>query len=163
MVGRAMMRLPRGLRIKLTGNAQASLPLSNGASLFFENIFAGDHSTFWQFFHFSMKGVISGSGRGHSYFPGFNLLSNLPRRENVSAGSFYSVAGNPGVGVLISDWSDGQFAPTVDRSEVSLVSDSIAVMARNTAGREYGRKTIAIITFMILLKITPGAMWATLS
>jgi hypothetical protein len=97
--------------IKLTGNAQASLPLSNGASLVFENIFAGDHSTFWQFFDFSMKGVISGSGRGADYGFDRDFLSNLPRRENVSAGRFYSVAGNPGIGVLISAWSDGQFAP----------------------------------------------------
>ncbi|PYK46170.1 MAG: hypothetical protein DME53_03345, partial [Verrucomicrobia bacterium] len=36
--------------IKLTGNAQASLPLSNGASLEFRNIFGG--STFLQHFHF---------------------------------------------------------------------------------------------------------------
>src|SRR5712691_7956044 len=70
--------------IELTGNAQASLPLSNGASLVFENIFAGDHSTFWQFFDFSMKGVISGSGRGADYGYDRDFLSNLPRRENVS-------------------------------------------------------------------------------
>jgi hypothetical protein len=97
--------------IKLTGNAKASLPLSNGASLFFENIFFGGHSTFWQFFHFSMKGVISGSGRGEDFGFDRNFLSNLPRQENVSAGRFYSVAGNPGYGVLISAWSDGNFAP----------------------------------------------------
>src|SRR5437773_9671285 len=47
--------------IKLTGNAQASLPLSNGASLVFENIFSG--STFLQHFYFSIKGVVSGSAR----------------------------------------------------------------------------------------------------
>ena len=88
--------------IQLTGNAQASLPLSNGASLVFENIFGGQHSTFWQFFHFSMKGVISGSA--HGYFPhgDFFNVSNLPPAENVSAGRFYSVAANPGIGALIS-------------------------------------------------------------
>jgi hypothetical protein len=32
-------------------------------------------------------------------------------RENVSAGNFSSVAGNPAWGVLISNWSDGQFSP----------------------------------------------------
>ena len=95
--------------IRLTGNAQASLPLSNGASLVFKNIFSGD--TFLQFFYFSMKGVTSGSARGDSYFPGFNFVSKLPSGENVSAGRFYSVAGNPGIGVLIYAWSDGQFAP----------------------------------------------------
>src|SRR6266436_3456942 len=47
------------VNIKLTGNAQASLPLSNGASLEFRNIFGG--STFLQHFHFYVKGVISGS------------------------------------------------------------------------------------------------------
>ena len=95
--------------IKLTGNAQASLPLSNGASLVFENTF---ESTFVQNFHFLMKGVISGSAR--SYFPasfGRNFLSDLPSGENVSAGRFGSVTGNPGIGVLIHDWSNGAFAP----------------------------------------------------
>src|SRR5215510_4286227 len=56
--------------------------------------------------------------------------------------------------------------PTVDRSEVLLVSDSIPVTARNTAGREYKRRTLssmASIAFMTLLKITLGGMWATLS
>ena len=48
--------------IKLTGNAHASLPLSNGASLFFQNIFG---STFVQTFTFLMKGVISGSARAY--------------------------------------------------------------------------------------------------
>jgi hypothetical protein len=95
--------------IKLTGNAQASLPLSNGASLVFENISPG--STFWQDFNFLIDGVISGSARGDDFGSGRNFVSNLPRRENVSAGRFYSVKGNPGYGVLISNWSDGQFAP----------------------------------------------------
>ncbi len=95
--------------IALTGYARASLPLSNGASLFFEN-FGG--STFWQHFYFLMKGVISGSARAYAQgFSGFNLLSNLPSGENVSAGRFGSVAGNPGYGVLIANWSDGAFAP----------------------------------------------------
>jgi hypothetical protein len=95
--------------IKLTGNAQASLPLSNGASFFFFNIFG---STFVQTFTFLMKGVISGSARGYFQgFGGFNELSNLPPGENVSAGRFLSVAGNPGYGVLIAHWSDEAFAP----------------------------------------------------
>src|SRR5215471_6076586 len=67
--------------IKLTGNAQASLPLSNGASLEFRNIFGG--STFLQHFHFYLKGVIAGSARG--YFQSAsglrNWLSDLPPRE----------------------------------------------------------------------------------
>src|ERR1051326_7592556 len=50
--------------IELTGNAQATLPLSNGASLVFENIYGG--TFFLQHFHFLMKGVISGSAR--TYF-----------------------------------------------------------------------------------------------
>ncbi|HEY2713776.1 MAG TPA: hypothetical protein VGI60_14775 [Chthoniobacterales bacterium] len=95
--------------IKLTGNAQASLPLSNGASLVFKNIFRG--STFVQWFEFLIKGATSGSARGRSYGFGIPFLSNLPSGEAVSAGKFSSVAGNPPWGVLISDWSDGQFSP----------------------------------------------------
>jgi hypothetical protein len=94
--------------IKLTGNAQASLPLSNGASLVFENIYGGSY--FVQDFHFLMKGVISGSARG--YFHSFDraFLSNLRSRENVSAGEFLSVAGNPSYGVLFTSLY-GRFAP----------------------------------------------------
>jgi hypothetical protein len=96
--------------IKLTGNARASLPLSNGASLFFENIDPG--STFWQDFDFAIKGVVSGSARAYeSGLFGRAFVTNLPSRVNVSAGRFLSVAGNPGFGILISNWSDGQFAP----------------------------------------------------
>src|SRR5438874_7954091 len=96
--------------IALTGYARASLPLSNGASLVFEN-FGG--STFWQHFDFLMKGVISGSARAYAHTSGgFNELSNLPSGANVSAGEFGSVAGNPGYGVLIANWSDGAFAPS---------------------------------------------------
>ena len=94
--------------IKLTGNAQASLPLSNGASLLFEN-FGG--STFWQNFDFLIKGVINGSARAYFHGGNFNELSNLPQGQNVSAGRFYSVAGDPGYGALIANWSDGAFAP----------------------------------------------------
>jgi hypothetical protein len=95
--------------IKLTGNAQASLPLSNGASLYFENINFG--STFVQFFFFSIKGVISGSARGSDQHYDRIFLHNLPQGENVSAGRFYSVAGHPDHGVLFTNWSDGEFAP----------------------------------------------------
>ncbi len=92
--------------IKLTGNAQVSLPLSNGASLVFENIFSG--STFLQHFYLSIKGVVSGSareGRIHSW------LLDLPSGENVSAGTFGSVAGNPDHGIIFTFWSDGYFQP----------------------------------------------------
>jgi MYXO-CTERM domain-containing protein len=91
--------------IQLTGNAQVSLPLSNGASLVFQNIFGG--STFLQDFYLLIRGVIFGSGR-ESFR---HWLSNLPRRENVSGGNFYSVAGNPDHGVIFTFWSDGQFEP----------------------------------------------------
>jgi hypothetical protein len=95
--------------IKLTGNAHASLPLSNGASLFFQNIFG---STFVQTFTFLMKGVISGSARAYGQgFSGFVFVSNLPQGESVSAGEFFSVAGNPGFGALFTFLSDGRFAP----------------------------------------------------
>lgn len=118
--------------IELTGNAQATLPLSNGASLFFANIDAG--STFWQFFNFSIKGAISGSARGNSYFPGFNFLSDLPWRANVLAGRFYSVAGNPGIGVLITNWSDGQFAPP----EFSRLRGFVGFRFNTGNGTQYG-------------------------
>ena len=100
--------------ITLTGNAQARLPLSNGASLIFKNISGG--TTFLQDFYFVMKGVISGSGRGYfSTAQGHRkFLSNLRGGENVSAGNFYSVTGYPGHGVLISFFSDGAFAPVND-------------------------------------------------
>jgi hypothetical protein len=94
------------VNIKLTGNAQASLPLSNVASLFFENTFKG--STFLQNFRFAIKGAISGSareGRRHHW------LSDLSSRENVSGGRFYSVAGNPDHGIIFTFWSDGYFQP----------------------------------------------------
>jgi hypothetical protein len=94
--------------IKLKGHARATLPLSNGASLVFENKDPG--STFWQDFDFVITGAISGSARP-VYGSRFIFLANLPARENVSAGSFSSVAGHPNIGVLISNWSDGQFSP----------------------------------------------------
>ena len=96
--------------IKLTGNARASLPLSNGASLVFENIFSG--STFLQHFYFSIKGVVSGSAREGSIH---HWVSDLPSGENVSAGRFYSVAGHPDHGVLFTNWSDGEFAANTGR------------------------------------------------
>ena len=95
--------------IELTGNARAVLPLSNGASLVFENVFGG--STFLQDFYLLIKGVISGSARQSFPSASRNWLSNLPPRENVSAGTFRSVAGNPVHGVLIGFWSDGAFSP----------------------------------------------------
>jgi hypothetical protein len=92
--------------IKLTGNAHASLPLSNGASLEFRNIFEG--STYLQDFYFLMKGVISGSAREGSIH---HWLLDLPPGENVSAGTFRSVAGNPDRGIIFTFWSDGYFHP----------------------------------------------------
>jgi hypothetical protein len=92
--------------IRLTGNAHASLPLSNGASLVFQNIFEG--STFVQDFYFLMKGVISGSARGGRIH---HWLSDLRPGENVSTGRFYSVAGDPDHGVAFENFSDGYFQP----------------------------------------------------
>ena len=97
------------VRVKLAGNAQASLPLSNGASLVFKNKFGED--LFTQTFTFVMTGVISGSARGRNYGFGQIFLTNLRSGENVSAGTFYSVAGNPRYGVFFINWSDGQWAP----------------------------------------------------
>jgi MYXO-CTERM domain-containing protein len=94
--------------IKLKGHARATLPLSNGASLVFQNKDTG--STFWQDFDFVITGAISGSARP-VYGSRYIFLANLPEGENVSAGSFSSVAGHPNIGVLISNWSDGQFSP----------------------------------------------------
>ena len=95
--------------VKLSGNAHASLPLSNGASLVFENIDPG--STFWQDFHLFIKGVIAGSARSAYSGNGDVFVSNLLSRENVSAGRFGPVSQNPPFGILISNWSDGQFSP----------------------------------------------------
>jgi len=93
--------------IKLTGTARASLPLSNGASLAFINIFGG--STFVQHFLFVIKGVTSGSAWGgpihHSW------IVPLGSRENVSSGRFYSAAGNPDRGIIFTFFSDGYFQP----------------------------------------------------
>jgi hypothetical protein len=118
--------------IQLTGNAQASLPLSNGASLVFQNIFGG--TTFLQHFHFLMKGVNSGSARGYFPHSGFFNVSNLPSRENVSAGEFFSVAGNPGIGVLISFWSDGAFAPP----EFGRIQGFVGFRFNTGNGTQYG-------------------------
>src|SRR5437762_13534163 len=68
--------------IKLAGNARASLPLSNGAFLFFKNSQGGD--TFLQWGNFLMKGVISGSARGEDFGYDRIFLNNLPPGENVS-------------------------------------------------------------------------------
>jgi MYXO-CTERM domain-containing protein len=94
--------------VKLTGNAQATLPLSNDASLVFNNRF---WSTFLETFTLMIEGAISGSGRKAYGVGTFIFLSNLPARENVAAGNFSSIAGNPGHGVLVSNSYDGQFAP----------------------------------------------------
>ena len=118
--------------IQLTGNAQASLPLTNGASLVFQNIFGG--TTFLQHFHFLMKGVISGSARGYFPHSGFFNVSNLPPRENVSAGEFFSVAGKPGIGVLISFWSDGAFAPP----EFGRIQGFVGFRFNTGNGTQYG-------------------------
>jgi hypothetical protein len=78
------------VNIKLTGNAQASLPLSNGASLVFKNV-STSTSTYAQDFYFLMKGVISGAARGDYSIFSRILPSNLPPGENVSAGRFLPV------------------------------------------------------------------------
>ena len=116
--------------IKLTGNAQASLPLSNGASLFFSNTFGG--STFAQAFFFSLKGVIYGSARASGIHPSW--VSNLPSGVNVSAGRFFSVAGNPGFGVLIVAWSDGYFSPP----EFSRLRGFVGFRFNTGKGTQYG-------------------------
>jgi hypothetical protein len=89
--------------VELTGDAVASLPLSNGASLVFQNIY---QSTAEQTFTLLLKGAISGSARGDGFY-----VSNLPPRKNVSAGRFFSVAGNPNHGVLIQTSLYGPFSP----------------------------------------------------
>ena len=94
--------------IKLIGDAQATLPLSNGASLYFKNSHGID--TFTQTFTFQIKGVISGSARGADYGYRRIFLFKLSHGLNVSSGKFYSVAGNPDHGVLFTAWSDGNFS-----------------------------------------------------
>ena|GEM_PF-1057785 len=94
--------------IELTGNAQASLPLSNGASLIFQNIFISPSQ---QTFTFVLKGAIAGSARGYFQFFSHVLISNLPPRNNVSAGRFFSIADNGNHGDLISTSLYGPFSP----------------------------------------------------
>jgi hypothetical protein len=86
--------------------AYAVFHLSNGAHLFFINL--QGQSTFLQDLDFIIKGVISGSARESRIH---HWVSNLFSGENVSAGRFYSVAGHPGIGILVSNWSDGNFDP----------------------------------------------------
>lgn len=97
------------VHIHLVGDDRATLPLSNGAYLRFENFFG---TTFIQTFTFAIKGAITGSARGVRYFPGSLRLSNLGPRENVSAGSFLPIP--PHHGVLFTNWSDGQWAIGAD-------------------------------------------------
>ena len=95
------------VNVRLTGNAHASLPLSNGASLVFENIFSG--STFLQHFYFSIRGVLSGSARQGSIH---DWLVDLPKGVSVSADKFWgSVAGEPHRGIIFTFFSDGYFQP----------------------------------------------------
>jgi hypothetical protein len=93
--------------IQLTGNARASLPLSNGASLVFRNIFGGFSSHYLQDFFFFMRGVTSGSAWEG---PIHHWIVPLGKGENVSAGRFYSVAGNTH-GIIFTAFSDGYFQP----------------------------------------------------
>ena len=92
---------------QLTGNARASLPLSTGASLVFRNIFGGFASHYLQHFFFFMRGVTSGSAWEG---PIHHWIVPLGNGENVSAGRFYSVAGNTH-GIIFTDFSDGYFQP----------------------------------------------------
>jgi len=101
----AEIHISGNVAIKLTGNAQATLPLSNGASLVFENIAMG--TTFWQSFFFLIKGATSASARQSFH----HWLSNLPEGDNIAVGQFYSVAGNPDHGIVFTHFSDGQFQP----------------------------------------------------
>jgi hypothetical protein len=93
--------------IQLTGNARASLPLSDGASLVFRNIFGGFSSHYLQDFFFFMRGVTSGSAWEG---PIHHWIVPLGKGENVSAGRFYSVAGNTH-GIIFTAFSDGYFQP----------------------------------------------------
>ena len=85
----------------------------------------------------------------------------LRERTSLPAGFFLSLE----TLVLASYLLFGRLAllqhRSLDGSKVLLASGSIPVTARNTAGREYRREKVTTIAFMMLLKITPGAMWAT--
>ena len=100
-------------------------------------------STFWQDFDFVITGAISGSARPE-YGSRFIFLANLPARDNVSAGSFSSVAGHPNIGVLISNWSDGQFSP------VGGIGRGFVGFRFNTGnGMQYGWARISTKDFII--------------
>ena len=108
-----------------------------------------------------MKGVVSGSARG--YFMGAtgrDLLSNLRRRENVSAGPFVSVTSNPGRGVLFS-FESGAFKPDA----MGFVGFRFNI---NGNGTQYGWARIETRRglqgrLQMSLRTTLGVMWATLS
>ena len=115
------------VHVHLVGDDRATLPLSNGAYLVFENFFG---TTFIQTFTFVIKGAVSGSGRGVRYFPGSVRLSNLGARKNVSSGRFLPVPGQANPGVLFTHWSDGQFA---------ISANGFVGFRFNTGnGRQYG-------------------------
>ena len=95
--------------VKLSGFAQASLPISNGASLVFHNF--GAQSFYLQTGSFWIKGVVSGSARAYPGLDSFPGVSNLPRRREVATGRFLSVAGDPSIGILFS-YNINPFKPT---------------------------------------------------
>jgi len=98
------------INVSLTRNAHANLPLSNGASLVFQNSYL---SLFYQKFYFLTRGVNSGSARewfSTNTFRFRRFLSKVPSQRYVSHGDFGDVAGHPGHGVLISG-TDGSFTP----------------------------------------------------
>jgi hypothetical protein len=94
--------------VKLSGDARKGLPLSNGASLLFENSY---ETYFVQKFHVLIKGVVSGSARGYFFSRHRAWLSNLASGENVSAGRFLPVIGHDDYGMLFTYLSNGAFKP----------------------------------------------------
>ena len=97
------------LGVKVDG-IQVSLPLSNGASLIFQDFAGGSY--YQQAASFLINGVVSGSGR--AYFQtdtGRNWLLDLNVGSNVSGGTFGPVTGDPYRGILKTYLSFHQFEP----------------------------------------------------
>jgi len=97
------------VNIKLSGLAQASLPLSNGASLAFY-LFGGLPSFYLQTGSFLIKGAVSGAAHARYGRDSRPNVANMQAHREVEIRKFRSVAGDPGRGNLFS-YGGGEFTP----------------------------------------------------
>lgn len=98
------------INVPMEGIQSITLPLTGGASLFFD-ITACKHCAYPNAY-FSMKGAELGSARASSSSQGAQFLANLDRGVQVSDGQFGSVARMPSIGALLSYLGQGNFGDT---------------------------------------------------